>query len=65
MKIFYINLDKDTERYESMERQLSSQGLNYERIPAVSGREISKEAMGKRYSWGRFSLPTIPEGFTK
>lgn len=50
MKIFYINLDKDLERRNWMERQLSKQGLMYERIPAVFGREISKEYLEKCYS---------------
>lgn len=50
MQVFYINLDKDTERRESMERQLSSQGLRYERIPGVYGRELNKKALENCYS---------------
>ena len=50
MKIFYINLDKDRERRESMERQLSSLGLCYERMQAVYGRELSQETLQECYS---------------
>ena len=38
MKVFYINLDKDTDRREHMEKQLTSLGFEYERFPAVDGR---------------------------
>jgi glycosyl transferase, family 25 len=50
MKIFYINLDKDIKRRDSMERQLASANLNYERISAVYGQNMSKEALEKCYS---------------
>ncbi len=50
MQIFYINLDNDKERRESMERQLSLSGLNYERMPAVYGRELNKEDLDRCYS---------------
>ena len=50
MDIFYINLDKDIERRTSMERQLKSLGLRYQRIPAVYGRELSEEVLLECYS---------------
>lgn len=50
MKIFYINLDRDVERRNSMERQLSLHGLTYERIPALYGQDMSKEELEKCYS---------------
>lgn len=38
MKIFYINLDKDADRRDHMEKQLTFLGFEYERFPAVDGR---------------------------
>lgn len=35
IKTYYINLDKDEEKRESMETMLSSLGFNYERFPGV------------------------------
>ena len=35
IKTYYINLDKDEEKRESMEKMLSSLNFNYERFPAV------------------------------
>lgn len=50
MKIFYINLHKDTVRRESMEKQLTSLNLRYSRIPAIYGRELSKQTLTECYS---------------
>ena len=49
MNIFYINLDKHRERRESMEKQLSSLGLSYERMPAVYGRDLSRDELDELY----------------
>ena len=35
IKTYYINLDKDEEKKESMENMLSTLDFNYERFPAV------------------------------
>jgi len=36
-KVYYINLDDSTDRRDNMERQLASQAVPYERVPAVRG----------------------------
>lgn len=43
MKVFVINLAKNTERMASMDAQLKGLGLEYERIEAVYGKALSKE----------------------
>ena len=43
MKVFVINLAKNTERMASMDAQLKGLGLEYERIEAVYGKSLSKE----------------------
>ena len=50
MEVFYINLDKDVARRESMERQLTELGLSYQRIEAVYGCDLSKEQLRECYS---------------
>lgn len=50
MEIFYINLDKDVARRESMERQLSELGLSYTRISGVYGKDLNEEEIRKCYS---------------
>lgn len=50
MEIFYINLDKDVERRESMERQLAELGLSYQRIPGVYARGLDEEGLNRVYS---------------
>lgn len=54
--IYVINLAKDTARMASMARQLTAQGLQYERIEAVNGRELTAEQRKVSYSpfWGYF-----------
>lgn len=41
MQIFVINMPEDTERLRSIDRQLKSLGLEYERFPAVVGKDLS------------------------
>ena len=64
MEIFYINLDKDVARRESMERQLSGLSLNYQRIEAVYGRDLSEEQLRTIYSENkalrRHSMKLVP-----
>lgn len=41
MRIFVINLDRNTERLASTDAELRRFGLAYERFPAVSGRDLT------------------------
>ena len=40
LRIYLINLDRDTARLAWMTRQLEAAGLCFERIPAVAGRAV-------------------------
>jgi GR25 family glycosyltransferase involved in LPS biosynthesis len=42
-KVFVINLDKDKDRLEKINRALTGQGISYERIPGVLGSQISSD----------------------
>lgn len=42
-----INLDRSKERLESVSKQLSAQGLSFQRIPAVDGRKLSPEQLSR------------------
>ncbi len=50
--IYVINMAKDVERMASMAQQLDAQGLTYERVEAVVGRELSTQQ--KRASYSKF-----------
>ena len=50
--IYVINMAKDTARMASMAQQLAAQGLAYERVEAVVGRELDAEQ--KRDSFSPF-----------
>ena len=54
--IFVINLNGFTDRLERISRRLNGLGLNFERIPAVNGRSLSREEKQKIGS-GRSRLP--------
>ena len=41
MKIFLINLDKNIDRMELSKKQLDAMGVDYERVSAVYGKELS------------------------
>lgn len=43
MKVFLINLDKETERLKFVDDQLQKAGVAYERFPAVYGKFLSAE----------------------
>ena len=45
MKTYYINLDRSHARRDWMESQLSELKLDYERIPAVDGANLSKQEL--------------------
>ena len=53
MQIFYLNLDCDTARRQSMERQLASADLPYERIQGVLGKGLSDIERSRIYSRSR------------
>ena len=42
-----INLDRSPERLESISKQLSAQGLSFQRIPARDGRKLSPEELSR------------------
>lgn len=44
MRVFVINLDADKERLADIGSQLRSQGVDYERVPAVYGRDLAEDA---------------------
>ncbi|WP_228768488.1 glycosyltransferase family 25 protein [Shewanella sp. TC10] len=41
-KVFVINLDKSTDRMAFMQQQLNQLNIEYERVPAVYGKELSE-----------------------
>ena len=50
MKCFLINLDKNPERLEYMDRQLKALGIPYERFPGVFGKGLGKAELKKCFS---------------
>lgn len=50
MKTFLINLDKDVERLAAADAQLKRLGIEYERFPAVYGKNLSRVEMRKHVS---------------
>ena len=52
MKIFVINLDKEKARMASIDAQLLQLGIDYERISAVYGKELTKDEL--KYSFSAF-----------
>lgn len=49
-KVLVINLDKASERMESMKTQLDSLGIDYERVQGNLGTSLSEEEISKIYS---------------
>jgi glycosyl transferase, family 25 len=47
MKIFVINLARNPERLQRMERLLDAQGLEFERLDAVDGKTLSDEEIAR------------------
>ncbi|MGI2031626.1 glycosyltransferase family 25 protein [Rhizobium panacihumi] len=47
MKIFVINLARNPERLERMERLLGAQGLEFERLDAVDGKRLDAEEIAR------------------
>jgi glycosyl transferase, family 25 len=54
--IYVINMAQDVGRMESMATQLSAQGLQFQRVEAVVGRELSAEQRNRSYSPFWFGL---------
>lgn len=50
MKIYLVNLDKDIEKLAFMTRQLDALGVDFERVPAVYGKDIPSQEFKKLYS---------------
>lgn len=42
-----VNLDRSAERLESISKQLSAQGLSFQRIHAIDGRKLSSEELAR------------------
>lgn len=42
-KVFVINLEKDKERLETINKALTGQGISYERIPGILGSQVSSD----------------------
>lgn len=54
MKVFVLNLDRDKERLEAVDKQLRRLGVEYERITAVYGKSLSaaeKNSKINRFRW--------------
>ena len=50
MKVYVVNLKKNPERMESIDAQLKKLGVEYERIEAVYGKELTPEERREVYS---------------
>jgi glycosyl transferase family 25 len=49
MKVFLLNLDRDSERLKSAAGQLHSAGVDFERFPAVYGKDLPAETRAESY----------------
>lgn len=58
MKVFVVNMDKDTERREHSIRECSRRGLTPEIISAVNGRTLSEDELGNLVD------PLLSQGLT-
>jgi len=50
MKTFVINLDKNPDRLASMKRQLDAFGIEFERFPAIYGKNLTKAELRRCYN---------------
>jgi len=50
MKTFVINLDKNPDRLASMKRQLDAFGIEFDRFPAVYGKNLTKAELRRDYN---------------
>lgn len=63
MKAFLINLDRDVDRLAAADAQLKRLGIAYERVPAVSGKDLSRDEIRRnvartRARWANGSMYT-------
>jgi len=49
-KSFLINLDKSTKRLESSKKKLDQLGIEFDRVSAIHGTDLSKEDINKVYT---------------
>lgn len=49
-KIFVINLNESTERLERLKSEFERIGLDFERLPAVDGRDLTEDQIFQHYS---------------
>lgn len=49
MKTFVINLDRDSEKLKAAAGQLHSAGVDFERFPAIYGKDLSAETRAESY----------------
>lgn len=64
MKAFLINLDRDVDRLAAADAQLKRLGIAYERVPAVSGKDLSRDEIRRnvartRARWANGSMYTL------
>ncbi|MCC8406854.1 MAG: glycosyltransferase family 25 protein [Rickettsia endosymbiont of Sceptobius lativentris] len=51
IKIFIVNLDRSTDRYNNISKQFDNNNLSYERFSAVDGYNLSiTDTAGKRFT---------------
>lgn len=50
MKAFLLNLDKDTDRLAAADQQLKALGVQYERVSAVYGKNLTQEQLKEYFS---------------
>ena len=64
MKVFVINLDRDVDKMKSIDSQLKALGVEYERISAIYGKNLSVEQQRVAYSpfrwWCAIGRPIAP-----
>ena len=64
MRIYVINLDRDTEKLAFMDEQLRRLGLSYTRIPGVYGKDLSGNQRAAQVNafrwWCAIGRPVVP-----
>lgn len=66
MKVFVLNLDRDTERMAALDKRLNELGVPYERVSGIYGKDLSdkerRDAVNRfRYLCARGYLPRVGE----
>lgn len=64
MKVYLVNLDRDTDRFASIDGQLKKLGVEYERVSAVYGKDLSKDEIARCFNsfrwWCAMGRPVAP-----